>query len=189
MLTTFVVGVAIAFLTSIPIGPVGLLCISQSIARGKWSGFAVGLGASIVDVFFAIVAVYSLTSIAHFIRQYTIVFDLISVCALIGVAIYFLRSSSHIAHTHRRSVSHVENFFVAVFLNITNPFTIFGFFTLFAIAGIDHALSGWYAIAAVTGVFVGSCIWWYMISSVADRWETRMNDRTLTGKFLISLFA
>jgi threonine/homoserine/homoserine lactone efflux protein len=181
LLMTFAVGVAIAFLTSIPVGPVGLLCISQSIARGKWSGFIAGLGASIVDVFFAIVAVYSLTGVSHFIRQYSLVFHIISLLALIGTAIYFLRNRAHIAHEHRRSVSHVGNFFIAAFLNITNPFAVFGFFTFFALAGFNHGLQGWHALAAVVGVFVGSCMWWYILCSMADRFESRMNDRTLAA--------
>lgn len=181
MFTAFVIGVAIAFLTSIPVGPVGLLCISQSIARGKWSGFVVGLGAAVVDVFFAVVAAYGLISIVHFIKDYSFLFHIVSFCTLIGVAIYFLRTKSHLSHESRKSVSHSENFLISAFLNITNPFTIFGFFTLFAMAGLGHGMRGQEAFSVVLGVFVGACLWWYILSSVADRFESRMNDRTLTA--------
>lgn len=181
MLAAFVTGVIIAFLTSIPVGPVGLLCISRSISHGKYSGMVVGLGAAVVDAFFAAVAAFSLTGIVHFIKDYSIAFHIVSFCALIGVAIYFLRAKTHVAHEHRREVSHSENFFVSAFLNITNPFAIFGFFTLFALAGLGRGIGHGEAIAAVGGVFVGACLWWYLLAAVSDRFESKVDDRMMTA--------
>lgn len=181
MFMAFVIGVVTALLISIPVGPVGLICISRSISRGIWSGMVVGLGATLVDLFFAVVAVYSLNGVSHFIREYFLEFHLIGSALLLVVAVYFFRSKSHIEHARRRSVSHGESFLIGAVLNATNPFAIFSFFALFALAGLDRHVGGSSALAAVAGVFVGSCIWWYFLCSMADRLESRMDDRMLTA--------
>ena len=181
MLTVFVIGVAIAFVTSIPVGPVGFLCVSRSIAHGKWSGFAGALGASVADVFFAVVAAYSLTGVARFMQDHILALHGLGIAAFIAIAAYFLRSKPRVTHARGRhsSVRDIESFLFSAFLAVTNPVALFGFFSLFALTGIAGDLrSGLHAFAAVAGVLVGSCLWWYLLCSLAERFESRMNDRT-----------
>lgn len=171
----------VALITSITIGPVGLLCISQSITYGRRSGFIIGLGAALADTFFAVVAVFGVLVIVDFIRQYAEIFHIVAIAALVAIAVYFLRSKPSIDHAHRKQISHLEGFFVSAFLTLTNPFGIFAFFTLFALIGalVGHYDGFAYRLSTVFGVFVGACLWWYFLSSLADRFEKRFDDRVL----------
>jgi threonine/homoserine/homoserine lactone efflux protein len=174
MLIVFLTGALITFLISIPVGPVGMLCISQAIARGKWSGFVVGLGAAIVETFFAVVAAYSLT-------EYDYMFHIVSIVTLAVLSVYFFRKKSHIVRERRGSVKHIENMLISAFMNITNPFAIFGFFALFTMAGLGDKIGGMNSVALVVGVFVGACLWWYTLASLADHFEDHMNDNTFNA--------
>jgi threonine/homoserine/homoserine lactone efflux protein len=42
-------GILIGFAIAAPVGPIGLLCIQRTLARGRWSGVISGLGAASAD--------------------------------------------------------------------------------------------------------------------------------------------
>ncbi len=182
MVTVFCIGVVIAFITSIPVGPVGFLCISRTIAHGRWAGFIGALGASLVDVLFAVIAAYSLTSVMKFIEIYEPILHGISIITITILGIYFLKTKSQIDEVHSSPIKNAEGFLASAFLNITNPFAIFSFFTLFALAGIGQDVRhGAVALSLVLGVFVGACLWWLTLCSAAVRFQHHMNQRTFTA--------
>src|SRR4051812_4962311 len=60
LLEGFAFGVAIAA----PVGPIGLLCIRRTLARGRMCGFVSGMGAATADMFYGAVAAFGLTVIS-----------------------------------------------------------------------------------------------------------------------------
>ena len=62
------------------------------------------------------------------------------------------------------------------FLTLTNPMTILSFTTVFAGLGIG-SVSGGYAAAGVLvlGVFIGSALWWLLLSSGISLFRTKLN--------------
>ena len=59
-------GIVVGFVASVPLGPVGVLCIQRTINKGKISGIYSGLGAATVDAAFALIAVLGLSFIIQF---------------------------------------------------------------------------------------------------------------------------
>ena len=51
MMKGFLIGV----LASAPMGPVGILTVQRTLNKGRWEGFATGIGASISDIIYAII--------------------------------------------------------------------------------------------------------------------------------------
>ena len=49
-------GLLIGFLASIPMGPIGVLCIQRTLNKGRKSGFYSGLGAAAGDAVYSIIA-------------------------------------------------------------------------------------------------------------------------------------
>ena len=43
-------GMMIGVVASAPMGPVGILCVQRTLNKGRWYGFATGIGASISDI-------------------------------------------------------------------------------------------------------------------------------------------
>ena len=50
MLTTILTGILIGLCVSVPVGPLGVLCIQRTVTRGRWHGVVTGLGATTSDL-------------------------------------------------------------------------------------------------------------------------------------------
>ena len=58
-------GILIGLVASIPLGPIGLLCIQRTLSKSHRSGFVSGLGAATADSMFATVALFAALGISH----------------------------------------------------------------------------------------------------------------------------
>jgi len=67
MLPELLKGLAVGVIVSIPVGPLGLLCVPRTLARGRWSGLAVGLGGTASDTLYSALALFALSFISGFI--------------------------------------------------------------------------------------------------------------------------
>ena len=65
----FLKGIVIGLLASIPLGPIGVMCIQRTLSKSQRSGFVSGLGAASADTLFATVALFSLTVVLSFIED------------------------------------------------------------------------------------------------------------------------
>ena len=63
-------GIVIGLVASIPLGPIGVMCIQRTLSKSHRSGFISGLGAATADSLFATVALFSLTVVRSFIDNY-----------------------------------------------------------------------------------------------------------------------
>ena len=46
-------GMMIGVIASAPMGPVGILCVQRTLNKGRWYGFATGIGAAASDIIYA----------------------------------------------------------------------------------------------------------------------------------------
>ena len=53
MLITLLKGFIVGLGASIPLGPLGVLCVQKTLSKGRNSGLFTGLGASVSDTFYA----------------------------------------------------------------------------------------------------------------------------------------
>ncbi|MBI4240430.1 MAG: LysE family transporter, partial [Candidatus Rokubacteria bacterium] len=57
-------GLVIGFSIAAPVGPIGLLCIRRTLAEGRRSGLATGLGAATADGVYGAIAGFGLTLVS-----------------------------------------------------------------------------------------------------------------------------
>ena len=69
MLLNFLQAILIGLAASIPLGPLGIMCIQRTLNKGRWAGFAVGLGASLGDTLYASIALFSVQFISDFLSR------------------------------------------------------------------------------------------------------------------------
>ena len=163
-------GLVIGFSVAAPVGPIGVLCIRRSLAEGHASGFVSGLGAATADALYGCVAGFGLTFISNILIHQQIWIRLIGglfLCAL-GVKTFLASPAKEGAPSRGRGLAgaYVSTFF----LTLTNPMTIFSFAAIFAGLGIvgrerNYGSAG----ALVLGVFMGSGLWWLILSSAVGR--------------------
>ena len=89
-------GLAIGILISAPMGPVGILCIQRTLAKGRATGFHTGIGAAFSDLFYCLLTGFGLSFIESFIEHNQNIIQLIGSAVLIGFAYPFFRTGENI---------------------------------------------------------------------------------------------
>jgi threonine/homoserine/homoserine lactone efflux protein len=191
-LPVFVRGLVIGFSIAAPVGPIGVLCIRRTLVDGRAMGLAVGLGAAAADAVYGAVAGFGLTAVSALLVRRQDVLRLVGglfLCYL-GARTFLARPAEQAA---RAAGAGLLGAFTATFgLTLANPATILSFVAVFAGFGIGTA-AGWRdASVLVGGVFLGSALWWLLLSGAvgalrgrldqrAFRWVNRLSGLVLLG--------
>lgn len=125
--TYFFLALVLSFLGSIPIGIISLTIIQVTIAKGRSSGLAVALGATIMEYVYTFIGIASLDFLSEndFIVRYMQIF---SVFLFLGMGIYYILKKNKEADLDIQTYSYLDFFHgVAVgFMNLLIvPFWIF----------------------------------------------------------------
>jgi threonine/homoserine/homoserine lactone efflux protein len=176
LLTIFIRGVIIGFAIAAPIGPINVLCIRRTLADGRVIGIVSGLGAATADAFYGGVAGFGLTLISHILFSHNTWLRLVggTFLCFLGIRTIFAPPVKHVGSEHVESF--VGAYTTTLFLTLTNPTTIFSYGLLFAGFGVTNIRHGFIsAYLLVLGVFIGSAIWWVILSTGVDALRSKMN--------------
>ena len=158
-------GIVIGFSIAAPVGPIGLLCIRRSLNQGMLTGLLTGLGAATADACYGCLAGFGLTVITRLLIEQNFWLQLIGGVFLCCLGLKtFQKHETETASAHEVR-GHLMAYGSAFLLTITNPMTIVSFTAIFAGIGIVTAPNGYAAsITLVTGVFMGSSLWWAVLT-------------------------
>ena len=178
-LPVFVRGLVIGFSIAAPVGPIGVLCIRRTLADGRATGLAVGLGAAAADAVYGAVAGFGLTAVSSLLVSQQGLLRLVGglfLCYL-GVGTFLARPAAEAA---RVGGAGLLGAFTSTFgLTLANPATILSFVAVFAGFGIAAA-NGWRdATILVAGVFLGSALWWLLLSGTVGALRSRLTPEAL----------
>ena len=163
----FLRGLLIGFSIAAPVGPIGVLCIRRTLADGRIYGFVSGLGAATADAAYGFVAGFGLTFVSSFLVSQGVWLRLIGGLFLLYLGIRtFITRPATIASTNGEGRAGLASAYLSTLaLTLTNPATILSFAVVFA--GLGLATGGGDYLAAILlvfGVFVGSALWWLLLS-------------------------
>jgi threonine/homoserine/homoserine lactone efflux protein len=122
-------GIGIGVLMAAPIGPVNVLVIQRTVARGFWGGLAAGLGAVVGDGLLAAIAAFSVTAISDAMYSNAGWIKLVGGVLLVafGVALLFTRPALTIPVGQKSHLlEHTGIIPQTFFLTVTNPGAILG---------------------------------------------------------------
>ncbi len=182
ILTLFIKGIIVGLLASIPLGPIGVICIQRTINKGKLSGFLSGMGAASADTIFAAIAGFSLTFIISFIEERQVVFQAIGgiIVFALGVKIFYTNPIKQLRRHKRKKNSLLEDYLSVLLVTITNPLAVFLFIALFASLGVvTEGTNFLLSLVATSGVFIGAILWWYTLTSLVDIFRSRFRLKQL----------
>ncbi len=168
----FVRGLAIGFALAAPVGPVGLLCIRRALADGRHAAFIAGLGAALADTVFGAVIGLGLTMISSFLLQNQIAIRLLGGLFLVGLGLRTWLDRTAMVESGK-GCGLVRDFFSSFLLTLSNPATILGalgVFAAFGAIGLDDPMA---ASVLIFGVFLGSTLWWLILSAAAGAVRSR----------------
>jgi threonine/homoserine/homoserine lactone efflux protein len=168
-------GLIIGFSIAAPVGPIGVLCIHRSLAEGRQIGLATGLGAATADATFGSVAAFGLTAISGFLVSQKLWLGFLG-----GLFLCYLGIRTFMSRPAKRAeVVRGSGLFSAylstLFLTLTNPMTILSFIAVFAGLGLWASSDYFSASMLAAGVFVGSALWWLLLSSGVALFRSRVS--------------
>ncbi len=178
----FIKGIMVGLLASIPLGPIGVICIQRTINKGRISGLFSGFGAATADTIFAAIAGFSLTFIISYIEEQRIIFQAIGgvVITVLGIKIFYTNPIKQIRR-HKRKKNRLLNDYLYVFaLTLTNPLAIFLFVALFALMGVvtDNTTLQ-HSLVTTSGVFIGASLWWYILTTIVHTFRDKFRLKQL----------
>ncbi len=162
ILKAFLVG----FAASVPVGPVAILVVQKTLSKGYKAGFITGLGASVVDTLFAVVAVFALAATQKFLNEHQLVILIAGGAILVGIGLSMaLKDPFRKMRADGTSKASATDFLQAVFMTISNPGAVFVMLALFAFFGItDTSSSSWRVAPLLLSVAGGSVTYWFLLS-------------------------
>lgn len=180
LLSAILRGWIVGMLASMLPGPIWVLCIQRTISKTQKSGFMSGLGASVADTIYAMIAFFSLSLVLGFVDKHTMIITIIGglIIAAIGAKIFLSNPIVQIRR-NRAGKSNLWQDFLSVFgIAIANPIYIFFFIFLFAAFGVSHDSLGMFnGTLMIAGVFLGSASWWFaltfLVSLLRDKFRPR----------------
>jgi threonine/homoserine/homoserine lactone efflux protein len=165
--TFFLKGIFIGFAMAVPVGPIGIMCIRKTLTEGRLRGLIIGLGAATADLFYGCVAAFGLTFISDTLDSQRIWIRLVGGALLLflGIRTFRAQPTDPKSKIKIHSSGMLGSYLYTLLLTLTNPLTIFAFIAVFAALGLGIGLSIFSASTLVAGVFIGSCLWFFLLSS------------------------
>ncbi len=175
-----ITGLVIGFSIAAPVGPIGVLCIRRTLADGRAAGLVSGLGAATADAIYGSIAGFGLTFISSFLLDQRLALRLLGgvfLCYL-GVKTLRARPAERVAAAEGKGLGGA---YASTFvLTLTNPLTILSFAAIFAGLDLAGARASYLAAAIlVAGVFLGSALWWLLLSGGVSIFRARLDVRAL----------
>jgi threonine/homoserine/homoserine lactone efflux protein len=165
-LAIFLRGLIIGLSIAAPVGPIGVLCIRRTLSDGRAIGFASGLGAATADAVYGAVAAFGLSLVTNALVEQRVWLQAgggVFLCYL-GVRTWMAvpRAASGASADGRGLAAAWASTFA---LTLTNPTTIISFAAIFAGLGLGRSVGSYRpASVMVLGVFLGSALWWLILS-------------------------
>jgi threonine/homoserine/homoserine lactone efflux protein len=165
MLVVFIKGLAAGLIIAAPVGPVGVLCVHRTLVHGRIHGLLSGLGAATADAAFGAVAAFGLTVVAMFLIEHNDWVRLGGGALLLVLGAKTLLAPRPNPGDNDQPMSLGGDCLSTFVLTLTNPMTVLAFFGIFAALGISAGASLTEASVLVLGVFLGSELWWVLLST------------------------
>ena len=172
----FFKGIGFGLAVAVPVGPIGILCIQRSLSQGYHVGLLTGFGSATADAIYGAVAAFGLGAAATILEEQSTWFRLVGGVFMLILGLRVIRTrtgqpaAGFASNDSLTRVAALSAFGSALLLTLANPTTILSFVAIFAGLGLidadNHMAAGG---AMVGGVFLGSILWWVILSGVASR--------------------
>lgn len=167
MIVYLIKGILTGVLVALPVGPIGIFCLRRMLIQSPLVGLASGLGSATADTIYATLALLGLSFVSSWILAHSILVRIISslfLCTL-GTKILFSKPPRPQATW---STSLIQSYFSTLFLTLSNPLLIVSFTATFTILRADYSLNTSILSFLSLGVFLGSSLWWIVLSGITS---------------------
>jgi threonine/homoserine/homoserine lactone efflux protein len=177
--TFFTRGFVIGLTVAMGIGPMSVLTMRRTIAHGRLYGLVSALGIATADATYGAVAAFGLTAVTAALVGARTALGVVGGVFLVWLAIRTLRARPATSAATTEDRPGLPSAYLSTYgLTMTNPMTILSFAAIFA--GFGLAGGGLLdAVILTAGVFLGSSLWWLILTSAVGLLRTRLTPAVL----------
>lgn len=175
-------GMLLGFLASIPLGPIGIICIQRTLGKGRWSGFISGLGAASADTIVAIIAGLGLSFVIIFFKSNSHILVILGslIMIVLGVRIFLKSPAKQVRERKMKKNNLYTDYLSVLILTLSNPLTIFVFIAIFAGLNLVFGTNGFILKMLIfSGIFIGASCWWFLLTSLVNIYREKFNLKNL----------
>ncbi|MDO9154712.1 MAG: LysE family transporter [Paludibacter sp.] len=182
MIDIIIKGLIIGLSISVPLGPIGMLCIQRTLSKGKKYGIFTGFGATTSDLVYTIITLFFLSFIIQTIEQYKFVIQLFGSLIIFVFGLYIFKSNP--ATQPQPDIPTKESIFgdfiTSFFLTLSNPLIVFILIALFArFEFITIESTFFYSAIGILSILGGATLWWTVLTLFVSKFKNKLNMRGL----------
>lgn len=189
----FLKGMVMGLAIAAPVGPIAILCIRRTLFQGWVAGLLSGLGAATADGVYGCIAGLGFVAVADWFVAQQMPLQWGGGTFLIYLGLKSWRSPgipmpafSAVPNATDPATLPRLGWFTAygstLALTLTNPATILSFLAIFTGLGVTTvATARGLALALMAGIFVGSALWWLLLSLLVYRLRRHLSTRWIQG--------
>lgn len=165
----------VGFSIAAPVGPIGLLTIQRTLERGVRAGLATGWGAATADALYGALGALGTRLLIDALVGARVPLALLGGMVLLWMAWRVARQPLARQAAAAPASGDLLGYFAGTLaLTLSNPVTILSFLAIFgAMAGSARTVA---VLPMVTGVWLGSAMWWLLLAALVARWRSRLDD-------------
>lgn len=175
-------GILVGLFVSVPMGPIGMLCVQRTLNRGQLHGLITGLGATTSDLLYTIISLFFLSFVDPFIEKYRLIIQLtVSIILIVfGYFIYNSHPSAQPKPSEGKSNSLFNDFITSFGLTLSNPLVLLVLIALFAkfdFLSNESTLST--ITIGISSILFGATMWWTTLTFLISRFKNKMSLKGL----------
>jgi threonine/homoserine/homoserine lactone efflux protein len=165
---------------TLPLGPIGVLCVHKILQFGRLYGFILGLSQVFVIFAYSIIAILSLGWFSEVFMKYQFWLRLIGGLVLIGFGTKILFSkSSAITKKNISKKRFIADFFSIAGLMLVSPHTLLVFLAFFAVLELYKTATFFQHIEVMFGILIGSIFSWALVCVCFAGYKTKTTQKVM----------
>ncbi len=180
MFDTIVKGIIIGLFISVPLGPIGILCVQRTLSKGRKHGIVTGLGATTSDLVYTVIALFFIGIVVDFIEEHQNIIQIVGsiIVILFGFFIYKSNPAHHNIKDANTSQPLTGDYVSSFLLTLSNPLILFILIALFArFEFLSKSTTLIHNIIGMTAILFGAFMWWSTLTFIVSRFNNKMTYR------------
>lgn len=178
MIEIIIKGILIGLFVSIPLGPIGMLCVQRTLNRGRRYGIATGLGATTSDLIYTIIALFFIGFVVDFLEDKKLIIQITGSIIVIIFGIFIYRSNpTRQPIPNQRTNENLANDYISSFiLTLSNPLILFVLIALFArFEFLNENTTLFLNVIGILSILGGAFLWWSVLTYLVSRFRDRLS--------------
>lgn len=183
MIETLVKGIIIGIIISAPLGPVGALCLRETIYSGRREGLLTGLGAMLSDVLYGSLVFLGVELVWDLVLRYDAPLRIVGgIIILVFALILWFRTKEDVELRPTRRLSKIHGLrkvLTAFLITLSNPFIMLLILPLYTRLHLVQGGMQWQMSIAMLGLGLGCMLWWYAFTLGVSYISRRYGNRSI----------